>query len=121
MAITGETVRRVRALLRELYEVAEEGPGARHAPEFGRRAAEELDRFCRAFEDENGCELFLEDLHPDLDKIIPDGEIRPVDKGLREACIALGGTVAEWYHLDPHVQHAAKDLPYAVDDWGRRK
>lgn len=115
MAITGEMVRRVRALLRELYVLAENGPGVNS------RAAEELDRFCRAFEDENGCELFLEDLHDDLDKIIPDGEIRPVDKGLREACIALGGTVAAWYlQTDPAVLHAAETLPYAVDDWGRR-
>lgn len=115
MAISGKTVRQVRELLRQLYVLTENGPGVVS------RAAEDLDRFCRAFEDENGCELFLEDLHSDLDKIITDDEIQPVDAGLREACVALGGTVAEWYlQTNPAVAHAAEKLPYALDDWGRR-
>lgn len=85
--MTYEQINKLRAALRIVYEAAEESG-----------CAETLDMLCREMEERiPGAELYLEDLHPDMDPK-GTGTLRPVSKALRAWCVAEDVTLLDWFH-----------------------
>lgn len=85
--MTYEQINKLRAALRVVYEVAEDTG-----------VAETLDMLCRDLEDRiPGAELYLEDLHPDMDPK-GSGPLVPPSKALRAWCVAEDRTLLDWFH-----------------------
>jgi hypothetical protein len=85
--MTYDQINRLRAALRVVYEAAEDAG-----------VADTLDLVCRELEERiPGAELYLEDLHPDMD---PKGvgPLLPVSKTLRAWCVAEDMTLLDWFH-----------------------
>lgn len=85
--MTYEQINELRAALRVVYAAADDYD-----------CAEPLDLLCRELEDRiPGAELYLEDLHPDMDPK-GTGELLPVSKALRAWCVAEDRTVLDWFY-----------------------
>lgn len=87
--MTYEQINKLREALRTVYEVTE-----------GYGVSETLDLACRELETRiPGAELYLEDLHPDMDPL-GSGPLLPISASLRSQVETEDRTLLDWFHDD---------------------
>lgn len=112
--MTNAQVRKLREAFRLLYSVVLDD-----------RGQEELDRLRFDLERKHKIELYLEDLHDDLDPPDNENEIPPFDAGLAAWLDQNDYTILDWYEGWSDEggglrERAAAALGCKFDDFGRR-
>lgn len=107
--MNNSNVRKLREAFRLLYTVVTDD-----------RGQEELDQMRMALESKHRIDLYLEDLHPDLDPPDNDDEIPPLDAKLVEWLCQNDQTLIDYYEDPALRERAAAALGCNFTDRGRR-
>lgn len=109
--MNNQQTRRLREAFRLLYSVITDD-----------RGQEELDRMRFELERKHHIELYLEDLHDDLDPPDNEDEIPPFDAALAAWLEQNDYTILDWYEGAAAVRKESEAvLGCKFDDRGRRK
>lgn len=108
--MNNSNVRKLREAFRLLYECS-----------LGERDQETLDHLRFELERKHKIELYLEDLHPDLDPPDNDYEIPPFDVKLAEWLYRNDYTMLDWYEGVAAIREESEAVLGCIfDDRGRR-